>query len=842
MTEENKYGREIWEKETIIKDMVHGYIKIPKPIMREIVDSEQFQRLKDIEQTGMEALYPSATHKRFTHSLGVYFLSKKAFKEFRNNVLVSYPETYSVLLHKKAGGYEQVWSRWGMLFQLAALLHDCGHSPFSHTLEFIYDLPGDENGKDLDKKLLMGMDGNFIRDFKCGEDNHCGKAHERMSALYIKTNDYLGLRARVECLLKSYVQAYELGDVYSDSRIIDDDIEFMIRMIIGCQYDYDQKEEYRQGNLLYSVSNRKNWYLELQLRNCIISMLNSKLDVDNLDYVVRDSKFSGYANHVVDVERLLSSFTIVRGFQVENMEITDQEVFDYCINLISFKGRILKGRLAGASHILCWNRNIATHGRISLTNQLRKTDANQRVYQTADDFCAQLTFEGNESELLEITPPKGNTQKYAYLHFKGKMSGSLTGIVFANDSESNREDSAWSRKGEKRIFFAYEQKSMSVLMSSIYNSDFEKKWIYSHHIPTFTNEFLYIYLLEKYAEYVVRNKQSELKKDLEELFDAIEIGEVSDQKISEENFNLLNEFENNLRINDKDSKIYDVIYKKDNNDLAETNICIRKILQLCKVLANKGEEYAGKYYKVLEKCCLGADSPCCLKTGTVSHMLEVYERHKGIMTTEMQVFSDILAMYDVCVVAGMAFYKTSDRDLLAAYKNLYTKIIKGKVNDAWKYNEFRESYEELIQRRYLKCLWKSQPEFDYYFSDWTKEEIKKVRNLLHPSAAPKGCNYMVLSDNIDFSKLSDFEIEFWKELKSKYHIDRFVCVPQKIWTKEFVDQNTYMKRGNRVLRIKDIKLFNDDRQEHEFFYFYYRQSVPEDIDVFGMLEWLKSKI
>ena len=69
-----------------IKDAIHGYISIPKPIMREIIDTETFQRLKNIEQTGMEALYPSATHNRFTHSLGVYHLSKMSFTQFRKNV------------------------------------------------------------------------------------------------------------------------------------------------------------------------------------------------------------------------------------------------------------------------------------------------------------------------------------------------------------------------------------------------------------------------------------------------------------------------------------------------------------------------------------------------------------------------------------------------------------------------------------------------------------------------------------------------------------------------------------------------------------------------------------
>ena len=54
---EVKYKSDLWKKNTIIKDAVHGYISIPKPIMREIIDTETFQRLKNIEQTGMEALY-----------------------------------------------------------------------------------------------------------------------------------------------------------------------------------------------------------------------------------------------------------------------------------------------------------------------------------------------------------------------------------------------------------------------------------------------------------------------------------------------------------------------------------------------------------------------------------------------------------------------------------------------------------------------------------------------------------------------------------------------------------------------------------------------------------------
>lgn len=44
-----RYERDLWERNTLIKDAVHGYISIPKPVMREIVDTETFQRLKNIQ-------------------------------------------------------------------------------------------------------------------------------------------------------------------------------------------------------------------------------------------------------------------------------------------------------------------------------------------------------------------------------------------------------------------------------------------------------------------------------------------------------------------------------------------------------------------------------------------------------------------------------------------------------------------------------------------------------------------------------------------------------------------------------------------------------------------------
>lgn len=70
----------------VIKDNVHGYINIPVEYFDKIIDTDLFQRLRDIEQTDMRTLYPSARHDRFIHSLGVFHLGSKAFQAFKKNV------------------------------------------------------------------------------------------------------------------------------------------------------------------------------------------------------------------------------------------------------------------------------------------------------------------------------------------------------------------------------------------------------------------------------------------------------------------------------------------------------------------------------------------------------------------------------------------------------------------------------------------------------------------------------------------------------------------------------------------------------------------------------------
>lgn len=863
----NTYDKSAWEKKTLIKDMVHGYIEVPKPIMKEIVDTQAFQRLKDIEQTGMEALYPAATHKRFLHSLGVYHLAGKAFHEFKKNVETCYPQIYKEIksdLYQDSG---HVWRRWQILFMLAALLHDCGHSPFSHTLEFIYDLREKQEGESLNAKLLKDTSSAFQDDMKKNIDDNgqqLAKPHERMSALLMKEKKD-SFRDAIEHLLKDHAGAYGYAYIYEYpeiNKLVQEDIEFMMRMVMGCRYDYVERGKYNQREY-YAENHQRGWDIELQLRNCIIGMLNSQLDVDNLDYVVRDSKFSGYASHTVDLERLISSFTIVTALEFNEFEIEEEDYLDYCVNLERFEGELVKARITGACYILCKDTNIIAEGRVILQGQEEDTRVKreQRVYQTSDKFSALVSYtqendsEGRRKAKLVIEKPRNSTRQlqsqYAYLHIRGKMKGKLTGVVFTNGTEGKK----WKENGRLKIEFAYEQKCMSVLMSAIYNSNFEKKWIYSHHISTFVNDFLYIYLLEQYSKQFVKVKQYEFLEILNRCIENVkyikletEESEINNETEIIELYEFLNAWESLKFLRQKKALKEEIESENKINAIQKDIIqTIKEISRLIQVMGtsewrnvenDKIVSLTNSLFNIANQCL--KERVVLGEARNLREALNFIEKYPQVSIGVLQVYSDILAMYEPFEADKQIFYRTSDRDLLAAYKKLY---LEQKDKCDIEFQEFVESYEELITRKYLSCLWKSAPEYEYYFSDWTPEEIKDLKEKMIDRNGTINFAYCVLSDNNEkCGELNSFQLEFWQYMKANWKMDRVVYVKQKIRTKRFVDYDMYMRRGTKVLRLKDVRLFEEDLQDFEFFYIFYRQKEQTEINVSDILLWLKNEL
>lgn len=101
----------------IFNDPIYGFITVPNGILMKIIEHPYFQRLRRIKQLGLtHYVYPGAVHTRFNHALGAFHLMTEALSQLRQKEV---PITQE---EKEAA-------------QLAILLHDVGHGPFSHVLE-----------------------------------------------------------------------------------------------------------------------------------------------------------------------------------------------------------------------------------------------------------------------------------------------------------------------------------------------------------------------------------------------------------------------------------------------------------------------------------------------------------------------------------------------------------------------------------------------------------------------------------------------------------------------------------------------------------------------------------
>lgn len=105
-------------EEKVFKDPVHNYIYVQDETIWDLINSVEFQRLRRIRQLGTSYLtFHGAEHSRFSHSLGVYEITRRIISQFERS------------------GYEDWPKEERLLCLCAALLHDVGHGPFSHSLE-----------------------------------------------------------------------------------------------------------------------------------------------------------------------------------------------------------------------------------------------------------------------------------------------------------------------------------------------------------------------------------------------------------------------------------------------------------------------------------------------------------------------------------------------------------------------------------------------------------------------------------------------------------------------------------------------------------------------------------
>lgn len=218
-----------------IRDPIHTSILLNVK-ERQIIDDPFVQRLRGIRQLGFAQYpFPGATHSRFAHSVGVMHLAGNAFD------VIFRDWSFSSLERR---------NKLRSCLRMAALLHDIGHGPYSHTSE--YAMPS--------VRLLFP------------EKKERQATHE----------DYT-----IAILRRSLRDNLEKNFSFSADHVV---------ALIDC-----------------SAQTQDDFFLEegINLRPLLSQLISSNLDVDRLDYLQRDSLFTGVRYGQVDSSWLVNHLSMV---------------------------------------------------------------------------------------------------------------------------------------------------------------------------------------------------------------------------------------------------------------------------------------------------------------------------------------------------------------------------------------------------------------------------------------------------------------------------------------------------------------------------------------------------
>ncbi|MBU4141703.1 HD domain-containing protein [Patescibacteria group bacterium] len=201
----------------ILKDPLYGFISLEEPF-KSLIETEQFQRLRNIKQLGLSYLiYPSAHHSRFEHSIGAFYLAQKIIEKIST---------------EKAIRKDKIL--YGKEFMAAALLHDIGHYPFSHAIEKSIGLL---NGASHEQQTI-----NIIRRGKIAEVIKKSKLNIGIICDFIKGGGKFGklISGQIDVDRLDYLKrdSYYTGVAYG---VIEVDVIIKSMEVVGKKYFVDEK-------------------------------------------------------------------------------------------------------------------------------------------------------------------------------------------------------------------------------------------------------------------------------------------------------------------------------------------------------------------------------------------------------------------------------------------------------------------------------------------------------------------------------------------------------------------------------------------------------------------------
>ena len=360
-------------KKKIINDPIYGFISIPDEFIFDLIEHPFFQRLRRIAQLGTTSLvYPGALHTRFHHVIGAMHLMTNAITTIRRKGHeITADEERAVLI--------------------AILLHDIGHGPFSHALE--YDIVN-------------------------------GVSHEDISSFFIER--------------------------------------------ISEEFD---------GKLDLALKIFQNVYKKPFLHQ----LVSSQLDMDRLDYLNRDSFYTGVSEGIIGSERIIEMLNVHEGNLVlEEKGIYSIEKFIVARRLMYWQVYLHKTVVAGEFmliHILRRAKHLVQRGEhlfaspalsFFLTSDIqlddfKKNPAVLNTFAQLDDYDilgAIKVWQTSSDKVLSLLATRLVNRKLFKIEI-GKEP-------FSNDRIQAEKELAMERFGlteEESVYFVYSE----VLTNNAYN-------------------------------------------------------------------------------------------------------------------------------------------------------------------------------------------------------------------------------------------------------------------------------------------------------------------------------------------------------------------------------------
>jgi HD superfamily phosphohydrolase len=234
----------------IIHDTIHRTIKLDEPALS-LLETAELQRLNNIHQLGLAYLvFPGANHTRLEHSLGTFHVANS-------------------IAHALNLDDEE-----RLLVTTAAMLHDIGHGPYSHTLEYLFELRLGISHTRLTQQLILG------------EENIFDEVSERI----------LQPKRKIHEILEEYSVDAETvaGLICNELREFDNTLS-----ITGALPIHNQQQFFNSKRYLFQI-------------------IHSSIDADQIDYLLRDSFYTGVAHGVLDIDRLIQTIEIFNNDLVVN--------------------------------------------------------------------------------------------------------------------------------------------------------------------------------------------------------------------------------------------------------------------------------------------------------------------------------------------------------------------------------------------------------------------------------------------------------------------------------------------------------------------------------------------